>query len=216
MARPSAKRRQKKLQRKAAKRKSKRQAVASAPKGRRAQLRASADWPLHECLVTQNWRDTSEIVQILVARKSPTGQVVIGAFLVDLGCLGVKAAFSRMLDSVKEYKEVRDDMKSRQKLIKADPNLAVKIIREAIAYAKDLGFRPDPGYRDAMHVLGDADPDACDEPIPLGKDGKPYFIPGPDDKVQLIMAKLTRKLGPDGFHYMVPIDGDTEANEKEN
>jgi len=216
MARPSAKRRQKKLQRKAAKRKSKRQAVASAPKGRRAQLRASADWPLHECLVTQNWRDTSEIVQILVARKSPTGQVVIGAFLVDLGCLGVKAAFSRMLDSVKEYKEVRDDMKSRQKLIKADPNLAAKIIREAIAYAKDLGFRPDPGYRDAMHVLGDADPDACDEPIPLGKDGKPYFIPGPDDKVQLIMAKLTRKLGPDGFHYMVPIDGDTEANEKEN
>jgi len=216
MARPSAKRRQKKLQRKAAKRKSKRQAVASAPKGRRAQLRASADWPLHECLVTKNWRDTSEIVQILVARKSPTGQVVIGAFLVDLGCLGVKAAFSRMLDSVKEYKEVRDDMKSRQKLIKADPNLAAKIIREAIAYAKDLGFRPDPGYRDAMHVLGDADPDACDEPIPLGKGGKPYFIPGPDDKVQLIMAKLTRKLGPDGFHYMVPIDGDTEANEKEN
>lgn len=211
MARPSAKRRQKKLKRKAAKRKAKRQAAAtSAPKGRRAQLRASADWPLHECLVTDNWRDTSEIVQILVARKSPAGQVAVGAFLVDLGCLGVKAAFGRMLDSVKEYKEVRDDMKSRQKMTKADPNLAAKIIREAIAYAKDLGFRPDPAYRDAMRVLGDADPDACDEAILLGKDGKPFFVPGPDDKVNLIMAKLTRRLGPDGFNYMGPVDADTE------
>jgi hypothetical protein len=211
MAKPSAKRRQKKLQRKAAKRKEKQRAVASIPKGRRAQLRASADWPLHECLLTKNWQDTSEIVQILVARKSPAGQVAAGAFLVDLGCLGVKAAFGRLFDTEKEYGEMREEVKSRQKMTKADPNLAAKIIREAIAYAKDLGFRPDPDYRDAMHVLGDADPDACDEPIPLGKDGKPYFIPGPDDKVNLIMAKLTRKLGPDGFHYMVPIDGDTEV-----
>ncbi|MBN1976386.1 MAG: hypothetical protein JW918_03195 [Anaerolineae bacterium] len=181
------------------------------PKGRRAQLRASADWPLHECLLTKNWKDTSEIVQILVARKSPAGQVAAGAFLVDLGCLGVKAAFGRFFDTEKEYKELRKEVESRQKMTKADPNLAAKIIREAIAYAKELGFHPDPNYRDAMVVLGNADPGACDEPIPLGKDGKPYFVPGPDDKVQLIMAKLTRKLEPDGFHYVIPVDGDTEV-----
>jgi hypothetical protein len=210
MAKPFAKRRQKKLERKAAKRKAKQQAEASAPKGRRAQLRASASWPLHECLVTRDWRDTSEITQVLVARRSPAGQVAIGAFLVDLGCLGVKAAFGRLFDTLGEYKEMRDEMQSRQELVKADPNLAARIIREAIAYAKELGFQPDPDYRDAMLVLGDADPDACDEPVPLGKDGKPYFIPGPDDRVQLIMAKLMRKLGPDGFHYLVPLDDDAE------
>jgi hypothetical protein len=208
MAKPSTKRRQKKLQHKVAKRKAKQRTVAAAPKGRRAQLRASAGWRLHECLLTKAWQDTSEIVQILVSRRSPAGQVAVGAFLVDLGCLGVKAAFGRLLDTEREYKELRGDMESRQKMIKADPDLAAKIIREAIAYAKDLGFRPDPDYRDAMLVLGDADPDACDTPIPLGRDGKPFFIPGPDDKVNLIMAKLTRKLGPDGFHYMVPVDGD--------
>ncbi|MBN1811640.1 MAG: hypothetical protein JXA14_07385 [Anaerolineae bacterium] len=208
MAKLSAKRRQKKLQRQAAKRKAKQRAVACAPKGRRAQLRASASWPLHECLLTKAWQDTSKIVQILAARRSPAGQVAIGAFLVDLGCLGVKAAFGRLLDTEREYKELRDNMKSRQEMIKADPDLAAKIIREAIAYAKDLGFRPDPDYRDAMLVLGDANPDACGTPIPLGKDGKPFFIPGPDDKVNLIMAKLTRKLGPDGFDYFVPLDED--------
>jgi hypothetical protein len=213
MAKPSAKQRQKKLQRKAAKRKDRQRAAVSAPKGRRAQLRASASWPLHECLLTEAWQDTSEIVQILVSRRSSAGQVAVGAFLVDLGCLGVKAAFGRLLDTEREYKEMRDDVESRQEMIKADPNLAAKIIREAIVYAKDLGFRADPDYRDAMLVLGDADPDACDTPIPLGKDGKPFFIPGPDDKVNLIMAKLTRKLGPDGFGYLVPLDEDMVLEE---
>ena len=81
----------------------------------------------------------------------------------------------------------------------------------AVAYAKELGFRPDPDYRDAMPVLGDADPDACDVQIPLGgKDGKPFFVAGPYDNVDQIMSKLTRKLGPDGFHFVFPLGGDEE------
>jgi hypothetical protein len=112
---------------------------------------------------------------------------------------------------MQEYRELRDGMKANQDMIKADINLVAKIIREAIAYAGELGFKPDPDYRDAMLVLGDADPDACDEPIPLGKDGKPFFVAGPYDKVDRIMAKLTRKLGLDGFTYIIPIGGDEEV-----
>jgi hypothetical protein len=214
MARPSAKRRQKKVQRKAAKRKSKRQGRTSPPKGRRAQLRATSDWRLHECLLTKAWQDTAEITQMLVARRSPGGQIAVGAFMVDLGCMGIKAAFGTVLNSEGEYEELRDEVCSRQDMIEADVNLVAKIVRESIAYANPLGFRPDPGYRDAMLVLGDADPDACKEPIPLGKDGKPLFISGPDDKVNLIIAKLTRKLGPDGFNYVIPLEGEQDTIEE--
>ena len=105
---------------------------------------------------------------------------------------------------------MRDGMKANQVMIKADINLVAKIIREAIAYAKDLGFKPDPDYRDAMLVLGDADPDACDKSIPLGKDGKPFFVAGPYDNVSRTMAKLERKLVPDSFHFLVPLSGDEE------
>jgi hypothetical protein len=96
-------------------------------------------------------------------------------------------------------------------MTKADLNLAAKIIREAIAYAGELGFKPHRDYRSAMLMLDDADPEACDESIPLGKDGKPFFVAGPYDNVDRIMSKLTRKLGPDGFTYVVPIGGDQEV-----
>ncbi len=214
MPKPSAKQRQKTRQRKAAKRqkrKERRGPSLPARRSPRALMRASGSWPLHECLLTKEWQEEGNLVQILVARRSPQGQIVVGAFLVDLGCLGVKSAFGRLFESRREYKELRNDTTSRQQMTKADVNLVAKIIREGIAYAKELGFRPDPDYRDAMPVLGDADPDACDVPIPLGRDGKPFFFAGPYDNAERIIAKLTRKLGPDGFHFVMPVGGDEEV-----
>ncbi len=216
MAKPSARRRQKALQRKADKRKQKRASSRARPTGSRALLRAAGGWPLHECFLTKERQEPGEIIQILVARRSPTGQIAVGSFLVDLGCLGVKSAFAALFNSRREYEQqLRNEMRARQAMAKADLNLAAKIIREAIAYADELGFKPDPDYRDAMLVLGDADPEACDVPIPLGKDGEPFFVAGPYDDVPRIMAKLERKLGPDGFHFLVPLSGDEEFFLKE-
>lgn len=207
MAKPSSKRQQKARQRKKKRVVSRRRDLS--PRG---QLRASGKWPLYECLLSEEWREERAITQILVARRSPSGQIAIGTFLVDLGCLGVKSAFGRLFDTRREYEELRTGMMSRQNMIKADVNLVAKIVREGIAYAQELGFKPDPDYRDAMLVLGDADPDACDVPIPLGgRDGKPFFFAGPYDNVDRIMAKLMRKLGPDGFHFIFPISGDEEV-----
>lgn len=146
-------------------------------------------------------------MQILVARRSGSGQIAAGSFLVDLGCLGVKSAFASLLDSRFEYEQkLRRRITSQQSMMSADLNLIAKIIREGIAYARELGFSPDPDYRDAMAVLGDADPDACPDEIPLGgEDGKPLFIAGPYDDVPAIMAQLTKLCRPDGFTYLLPL-----------
>jgi hypothetical protein len=212
MAKLSAKQRQKARQHKTGKRKQgKAGHRRSVPRlqNPRAIVRASGSWALHECLLTKGWQEEGEIIQILVARRSPTGQIATGTFLVDLGCLGVKSAFGSLFNTRREYRELRNSITSQQKMTKADIDLVAKIIREAVAYARELGFRPDPDYRDAIPVLGDADPDACSVQVPLGgKDGKPAFFAGPYDNVDRIVAQLTRKLGPGGFHFMIGIEGD--------
>ncbi len=201
-----AKSRQRSLERKAAKRK---QAQARAPRrpvGARATLQSAASWPLLECLLTKNWQKPGELVQILVARRSATGQVATGSFLVDLACLGVKSAFASLFNSTMEYRQLRDGMTARQAMAPADLNLVAKIIREGVRYADSLGFKPDPDYRDALIVLGSADPDACATPIPLGgEDGQPLFIAGPHDDVGKIMRQLDKAVGPGNYHFMAPL-----------
>lgn len=205
---------QKARERREAKRKEKREELkkqaASLLTGPRALLKQSAQWPLYECLLSEDWQETLTLTQILVARRSPSGQIAAGVFLVDLACLGVKSAFARLFDSQREYRELRRRLTAQMRMKSADLNLVAKIIREAIAYARQFGFEPDPDYRDAMIVLGDADPDACPIPIPLGKDGKPFYIPGPYDNAPRIMNQLARRLGPDGFGYLIVLEAPDE------
>ena len=91
-------------------------------------------------------------------------------------------------------------------MVKADLNLAARILREGIEYARGLGFKPNPDYYEAASLLEGADPDAVSTRIPLGKDGKPFFVAGPFDNVPRIIARLEKAVGPGNYNYIVPVD----------
>ena len=200
-------RRQQALAKHAAKRKQKKQALARAAASQpRFSVTQAAGWPLHACLLPATWQEPGEIIQILVARQGPAGAIGAAMFLVDLGCLGVKNALARVFPSRFDYEdELRDLMASQQRMIDADLDLVAKIIREGIAYARSLGFNPHRDFAPAALLLAGADPDACPTPIPLGKDGKPFFVAGPYDNATRVMAQLTKAVGPGNFEYVVPI-----------
>ncbi|MBS1253895.1 MAG: hypothetical protein MAG451_02949 [Anaerolineales bacterium] len=205
------KRRRRRRKRKSPTRKKKQTTQRGKSKRIDPMLRLAGRWSLHEVLITETWREEGEIIQVLVARRSGMGQVAVGSFLIDLGCLGVKNAFASLFSSQREYeRELRSQVTAREEMVQADLNLVAKIVQEAIAYAHELGFSPNPDYRDAMMIVGDADPDACGEDIPLGgEDGQPLFVAGPYDDVDAIMEQLTEVCGPDGFHFVAPLDPDT-------
>ncbi len=204
------KRRQQALQRKAARRKQKQQALRrqqqGVPSSPRGIVRRAAHWPVYECLITRNWQQTEQITQAIVARRSPDGEIAAGVFLIDLACLGVKNAFASVFDTLAEYDELRQGIESNQKMVRADLNLVAKVIREALAYARRLGFSPHPDYYLAAPLLEGADPDAVSTPVPVGKDGKPFFVAGPHDNVPRIMAQLAKAVGPGNFDILAPID----------
>jgi len=170
---------------------------------RAALIRQVAHFPLRECRINEDWRE-QHMAAITFARNRPDGRVAIAAFNVDLGCLGIKSAFANPAISVSEY-ESRLVHGQATKQVRCDPALAVKLIQGAYEYAKQLGFSPDPDYYYSREIFGTIDPSSSPESIEYGKDGKPFYIAGPYDDAEKIMNHLTRKLGPDGFHFIAPV-----------
>jgi len=204
----------KKQQKRAAKRKEKRKRLAwIRDRLLHPSLSQAAAWPLHEVLISKSWRDPEELTQIWVARRGPADMYAVGVALVDQACLGVKTAFGRIVDEF-EYQRLRSRLMETQELVEGDLNCVAKIIREAIAYASNLGIKPDPDVRETLILLGDADADACQEDVPVGgPDGKPFFIAGPYDDVPKILKTLEKHVGMDGFTYIVPLTGMEEMLE---
>jgi hypothetical protein len=174
-------------------------------------------WSLLECLISQSWQDTTQLCQVAVARQSPaTGEVVVSGFLVDLACLGVKNALTKLYPSPAVYRrEYRQHLLASQQMMACDLDLAAKVIEEGTIYARSLGFNPHSDTAMALKILGDAQPENCAETIPLGKDGKPLFVNGPHDDVERIIRILNRKVGQGNYEMLIFLQDPTEGLSEE-
>ncbi|MCP3917788.1 MAG: hypothetical protein GY711_19765 [bacterium] len=163
-----------------------------------ARMQRAGRWPLRECQINSGFRE-SGLAQVIIAREGPAS-IAIGIFLVDLGCLGVKNC---ILDDElvrRDYDELVKKVTGREAFEPCDPALAVKVVQTGVRYAAELGFRPHADYGAAREVFGDIDPGLCPDEISCGRDGKPFYVEGPDDDVPEILRRLEERLGPDGFH----------------
>lgn len=206
--------RQAKLERKAAKRKKQKQQQrggSGLTLGRRAQVLQDATWPLMECRVNETWRDPMQLTQVVVARRNQsTGEVATAAFLVDRACLGVKNALVAKFANAQTYRsQFAEHFVGFEDMIPVELDLAAAIIKAGLDYAASLELRPHRDYAEAALMLGDADPLAVSETIPVGGlDGKPYFVAGPYDNPTRVMKHLERLLGRGNFYFTAPLDPD--------
>lgn len=161
---------------------------------------------VHEALMPAGLFE-SGLGNVVLSRK--LGNTIwVGAFLVDTFCLGVKDAFLTTRTEA-EYIRMVVGMRERQHLIPIHPSCARKLVEGTVAYAHDLGFSPHKGYHKARRVFGDIDPDSCPTSFDFGDNGKPTFISGPYDsetRRQQIITQLTERCGPEGFHFIMPME----------
>lgn len=198
--------RQKKLERKAASRKEKKHLIvreSSVSLATRFSLAAS--FPvLHSCISDSSW--DMGIGQAYLTRLLPDGQVVVAIFLVDRYCLGVKSSIAEIVPRAtydRRYAPGRGG-----KVTNYPPAAVRKYVEGAVAYAHDLGFAPDEDYAVARLVFGDIDSSTSPETFEYGKDGKPFYVSGPNESFQRsreIVATLARKTGPGGSDYVVRL-----------
>ena len=201
-------RRQKKLARKAAKRK---KALAGKRKevfGKGDLVAFAAGMPVHECLIPTRTLYDQGIGNVVISRKMPNGDFAAGFFLVDIFCLGVKNCFFAVIPPG-AYAQRIDRLVQEEGAEYADPARTVKLIEDAVAYAEELGFHPHKDYFTAKGIFGSIDPSACPEEFKFGKDGKPFYISGPNETMadsERIVGILKKNLGPGRFDYMVQMD----------
>ncbi len=172
-----------------------------------ARLARIAAAPLHECLAPTGIFQAG-IGNVMISRKLESGRLAIGVFLVDTFCLGVKDAFLR-INTPYEYDEFVDGMRHHETPQRVAPAYARKLIEDSVAYAQSVGLAPHPDYAGAKLIFGDIDPAECAEQFVFGKDGKPFYVNGPNDtpaRQKQIIQTLTQHCGPDGFHYLMMLD----------
>ncbi len=169
-------------------------------------VRNARNYPVHECLINQSWQNKG-LVTILLSRKQPDYNIVFGVYLVDIFCLGLKNTYCNADFSSSEYeRNVKGKIAQQEFLVDCPISLAHQIIYGAIDYASKLGFKPQKDFKLSRYLLERRDRFGEHTSIEFGKDGKPFYMAGPDDNGQLILKKLQTYAGEGNFHYMVEID----------
>jgi hypothetical protein len=46
--------------------------------------------------------------------------------------------------------------------------------------------------------------------VKFGRDGQPFFVPGPNDNVQLILSKLKRTVGEGNYGFLLNMGRDLD------
>jgi hypothetical protein len=159
-------------------------------------IRVASKGPFVRCLMPSTLFDIG-IGHVVVARLLPSGLLGCAFFLVDVFCLGIKDVF---------YAEMgEDELRSRlakqfdvQRPIEIEPARARKLIRDAAGYAAGLGLSAAKDTSTIEAIFGDVDAGACSDTFIFGRDGKPFFISGPNDtpaRIRVITQALEKSTG---------------------
>lgn len=169
--------------------------------------------PIYKCWSVGDQESGAK--QILVARQKANGMLVVGFYLVDFFCLGVKDTFYREFEDEAELKEIAfQDIPKGIELEEIDAIYAQNLIYGAVEYAEDLGFKPHKEFRITEYLLDDVESIEYMD-IEFGEDGQPHYVAGEDDDVDKNLKILTENVGIGNFTFTNPMDEAFDLTEEE-
>ncbi len=179
--------------------------MAEAGEREARQLVEAARGPIESCEIAEEIFSLG-MGSVVLARTLPSGLIGASFFLVDVWRLGVKDAFFRVMTR-EEFEGYMEASSLAQPFVDIDPPRARKLLHDAVAFAASLGFAPAEGFAEAEKIFGDIA--MATETFPFGKDGKPFFAPGPSDspaRVKRILDTLAKHAGQDAVDTMIAAD----------
>lgn len=176
--------------------------------------------PLYECITNRSTaksllegRGADEDVrsgglgQVIVARQEHN-RLLMGSYLVDYWCLGVKDAIPPRKLSRSDYQMLKDSSAERfgEPFVEISLDQARSIVFGAASYARRLGFEPHQDFNAKAQAHLGGEPETL-MPLEFGKDGQPFYMSGPYDNAEKIIQTLKRSVGEDNFKFIAGLEG---------
>ena len=168
------------------------------------QLRKARDYPINQCYISEHWQSNG-ICNVLLAREKPDSSFILGGYLVDLYCLGLKNTFYNINVSQADIIDLVKGGMS-ETFIEIETDFAHSVIYGGIDYAERLGFAPHSDFKYTKYILEPREDINFNNDIEFGRNGKPFYVRGPGDstaKINSIISQLDQKLGKDNYDYMI-------------
>jgi hypothetical protein len=167
-----------------------------------ARVLRAANAPIQHCFLTKSVFDVG-MGTLVLARGATSYNIALSAFLIDVFCLGIKdVTFESIDDDI--FEMYMDALDATAPVIRVDPSYARKLLSDLAAWSQSIGFLPHRDFAVVEHIFGDVDADASDAVFRFGRDGKPVYIPGPNDTAAVVrrrIEQLEKHLGDDGYVF---------------
>ena len=167
-----------------------------------ARVLRAAQAPIQHCFLTESVFDIG-MGTLILARGATRHHLALSSFLVDVFCLGIKDVMFESVES-EVFEMFMEATDAGSPLVPVDPSDACKLLRDLAAWSQSIGFAPHRDFAAVERIFGDTSADASDAVFQFGSDGKPVYIPGPNDTAPLIQRRieqLRKYLGDDGFGF---------------
>jgi hypothetical protein len=173
------------------------------------------DLPFGNCYSSYDKDDTSSVSgleTVLVSRIMPSGKLVVGMYLIDRYCLGVKNTVFRFAMTTTEFQEFIEMVQEQERrdFFEISPSMAANLVFGALDYAEQLGFRPEKDFAITKYIIDEDLITEDIEDIEFGQNGKPTFIQGPYDNVKTILATLNKNVGEGNYEYVMMLSENDE------
>jgi len=148
-------------------------------------LKKAAEFPVYEARVSTDWEENG-LAQVIVIRQLPNLRYLLGVYLVDTFCLGLKNTFARTQLKYEDLTNFFRRLPGEFEEVSYEDTRS--IVLGGIEYARQLGFEPQRDWKSTNFIIeGDQD---FERKFTFGKDGVPFYVQGPDDDIAKIMGKL--------------------------
>jgi hypothetical protein len=155
--------------------------------------------PIYKCLISED----GGLVSTVIIRRLPNGNFAIGNFMVDKFCLGLKTTSCKVDISMSDLEDFIDEIGyTLGGLRECTYITSHNWIYGGIAYAEDLGFKPDSDFSLTKYFLEDDTDDVELIEFEFGQNGRPIYYEGPYDNARNIIATLIKNIGQDNFDFV--------------